>query len=135
MADNRPKYNFGDILLEISENGSDIIILPNSFACDPTLGMSANVTIFSEKDWWGNYIIGDENKIGSDIETVTEVSSSGRKKLESILTESLQYLVEQNYAAEVKIKTVITNDMKYDNSISIIKKDGTKDDMYWRYSV
>ena len=69
MPDNRPKYNFGDILLDITENGSDIIILPNNFACDPSLAMSANVTVFSNTNWWGNYILGDENKIGSDIET------------------------------------------------------------------
>ena len=135
MPDNRPKYDFGDILLNITEDGSDLVILPNNFACDPTLGMSVNVTIFSNKNWWGNYIIGDENKIGSDIETITEVSSNGRKKLESILIESLQYLKDMNYADEVKVKTVINNDKKYSNSISIIKKDGTEEDMYWEYNV
>lgn len=135
MSDNRPKYNFGDILLDITENGSDIIILPNNFACDPTLAMSANVTVFSNKNWWGNYILGDENKIGSDIETITEVSSNGRKKLESILTESLQYLKDQNYADEVKVSTIITNDKKYSNNISIIKNNGAKEGMYWEYNV
>ncbi len=133
--------DFGDIVLKITEDGSDIVLSGNSsIELDPTLNMSLMVSIFSNKEWFGNSLVDENNRIGSDIEKIKEVSLIGRKKLEDEIQSSLQYLVNENKAKDVNVSVQIIGDGKkenkrYDTNITITEPDGTEKNIYWKYSV
>lgn len=133
--------DFGDIVLKITEDGSDIVLSGNSsIELDPTLNMSLMVSIFSNKEWFGNSLVDENNRIGSDIEKIKEVSLIGRKKLEDEIQSSLQYLVNENKAKDVNVSVQIIGDGKkenkrYDTNIKITEPDGTEKNIYWKYSV
>ncbi|MEI0517360.1 hypothetical protein [Brachyspira murdochii] len=133
--------DFGDIVLKITEDGSDIVLSGNSsIELDPTLNMSLMVTLFSNKEWFGNCLADENDKIGSDIETIKEVSIIGRKRLEDEIQSSLQYLVNENKAKDVNVIVQIIGDGKkenkrYDTNIKITEPDGTEKNIYWKYAV
>lgn len=133
--------DFGDIVLKITEDGSDIVLSGNSsIELDPTLNMSLMVTLFSNKEWFGNSLLNENDKIGSDIETIKEVSIMGRKKLEDEIKSSLQYLINENKAKDVDANVRIVGDGKkenkrYDINTTITEPDGTEKNIYWKYAV
>ncbi|MEI0477303.1 hypothetical protein [Brachyspira pulli] len=133
--------DFGDIVLKITEDGSDIVLSGNSsIELDPTLNMSLMVTLFSNKEWFGNSLLNENDKIGSDIETIKEVSIMGRKKLEDEIKSSLQYLINENKAKDVDANVRIVGDGKkenkrYDINTVITEPNGTEKNIYWKYAV
>ncbi|MEI0538027.1 hypothetical protein [Brachyspira pulli] len=133
--------DFGDIVLKITEDGSDIVLSGNSsIELDPTLNMSLMVTLFSNKEWFGNSLLNENDKIGSDIETIKEVSIMGRKKLEDEIKSSLQYLINENKAKDVDANVRIVGDGKkenkrYDINTTITEPNGTEKNIYWKYAV
>lgn len=133
--------DFGDIVLKITEDGSDIVLSGNSsIELDPTLNMSLMVTLFSNKEWFGNSLLNENDKIGSDIETIKEVSIMGRKKLEDEIKSSLQYLINENKAKNVDANVRIVGDGKkenkrYDINTTITEPNGTEKNIYWKYAV
>ena len=132
--------DFGDIVLKIDENGSDIVLRGNSIELDPTLNMSLMVSLFSNKEWFGNSLVDENDRIGSDIEKIKEVSLIGRKKLEDEIKSSAQYLINENKAKDVNVNVRIVGDGKkenrrYDTNITITEPDGTEKNIYWKYAV
>ena len=133
--------DFGDIVLKITEDGSDIVLSGNSsIELDPTLNMSLMVTLFSNKEWFGNSLLNENDRIGSDIETIKEVSIMGRKKLEDEIKSSLQYLINENKAKDVNVNVRIVGDGKkenkrYDINTVITEPNGTEKNIYWKYAV
>ncbi|HJH55534.1 MAG TPA: hypothetical protein K8V77_05565 [Brachyspira hyodysenteriae] len=133
-------YDFGDIVLKIDENGSDIVLKGNSIELDPTLNMSLMVSLFSNKEWFGNSLVDENDRIGSDIEKIKEVSLIGRKKLEDEIKSSLQYLINEDKAKDVNVNVRIVGDGKkenkrYDINTTITEPDGTEKNIYWKYAV
>ena len=102
--------------------------------------MSLMVTLFSNKEWFGNSLLNENDKIGSDIETIKEVSIMGRKKLEDEIKSSLQYLINENKAKNVDANVRIVGDGKkenkrYDINTIITEPDKTEKNIYWKYAV
>ena len=133
--------DFGDIVLKITEDGSDIVLSGNSsIELDPTLNMSLMVSLFSNKEWFGNSLLDENDRIGSDIEKIKEVSLIGRKKLEDEIKSSLQYLINENKAKDVNVNVLIVGDGKkenkrYDINTVITEPNGTEKNIYWKYVV
>ena len=133
-------YDFGDIVLKIDENGSDIVLKGSSIELDPTLNMSLMVSLFSNKEWFGNSLVDENDRIGSGIEKIKEVSLIGRKKLEDEIKSSLQYLINEDKAKDVNVNVHIVGDGKnenkrYDINTIITEPDGTEKNIYWKYAV
>ena len=132
--------DFGDIILKIDENGSDIVLKGNSIELDPALNMSLMVSLFSNKEWFGNSLVDENDRIGSDIEKIKEVSLIGRKKLEDEIKSSTQYLINEDKAKDVDVNVRIVGDGKKENKIydintTITEPDGTEKNIYWKYAV
>ena len=132
--------DFGDIVLKIDENGSDIVLKGSSIELDPTLNMSLMVSLFSNKEWFGNSLLNENDKIGSDIETIKEVSIMGRKKLEDEIKSYTQYLINEDKAKDVDVNVRIVGDGKkenkrYDINTTITEPNGTEKNIYWKYVV
>ena len=132
--------DFGDIVLKIDENGSDIVLKGSSIELDPALNMSLMVSLFSNKEWFGNSLLDENDRIGSDIEKIKEVSLIGRKKLEDEIKSSLQYLINENKAKDVNVNVLIVGDGKkenkrYDINTTITEPNGTEKNIYWKYAV
>lgn len=121
------KYSFGDLKIYFENGLFDIKTLEISPECDPTLDNAIILSILTDKDWFGN------SSMGSDLSLVKAFSSNGRKDVEKYIEESLDWLISENYADNIKVFVKMTENQTYGIEVEIFKQNKTIASKYWEY--
>ena len=98
----------GDPAVKITENGARMKFIGGQPVMDQGLENAVQISLFTKKGWWGNFLLGENEKIGSNFESirvVVDIQTINDYRDDAVL--ALKWMTDVGLAS--KIDVTVTN--------------------------
>ena len=119
-----------DLRIIHTDNGGDIIASLSTAKTSESLSTAVYLSLFSDRDWWGNEIIDTEYKSNITFLQTATLNNSTRRQIETSAEESLKWLVDQQIAQSVVVDAVIVSPGHVKIDVTIVQNTGTLKKLY-----
>lgn len=129
----------GDPALFMDGDGSYLVWRGGQTTMDAGLHNAVEISLFTQPGWCGNYLLPEENQVGSEFEQSLQnvpITPSNLANAEAIGEAALGWLIDIGVLKEASVEIINPSGTRTETSVSVTRPDGTIEELvFTQYGV